>query len=81
MLDQRITIEEALRQITIDAAYGTFDEDVKGSLAPGKWADLVILTHNPLEVGIDDLLEIDVLATIVGGGFVYCAPTLSARCA
>jgi len=81
MVDQRITVEEALRLITIDAAYGTFDEDVKGSLAPGKWADLVILSHNPLEVGIDDLLEIDVLATIVGGEFVYCAPTPSALCA
>ena len=80
MLDQRITVEEALRLITIDAAYGTFDEDVKGSLATGKWADLVVLSDNPLEIGIDDLPEIDVLATIVGGQIVYCAPTFPGSC-
>jgi hypothetical protein len=80
MLDQRITVEEALRLITIDAAYGTFDEDVKGSLVPGKWADLVVLSDNPLEVSVDDLPEIDVLATIVGGQIAYCAPTFPALC-
>jgi hypothetical protein len=80
MLDQRITVEEALRLITIDAAYGTFDEDNKGSLAPGKWADLVVLSDNPLEVAIDDLPRIDVLATIVGGQIAYCAPTFAGLC-
>ena len=80
MLDQRITVEEALRLITIDAAYGTFDEEVKGSLAPGKWADLVVLSDNPLEIDINDLPRIDVLATIVGGQIVYCAPTFAGLC-
>jgi predicted amidohydrolase YtcJ len=80
MLDQRITIEEALRLITIDAAYGTFQEDIKGSLAPGKLADLVILSQNPLDVDTEDLPEIDIVATIVGGETAYCAPGLSALC-
>lgn len=80
MLDQRITVEEALRLITIEAAYGTFDEDVKGSLAPGKLADLVVLSENPLEVEADGLLGIDVLATIVGGQVAFCEPALAALC-
>ncbi|MFQ5880708.1 MAG: amidohydrolase, partial [Dehalococcoidia bacterium] len=63
MLDQRISVEQALRLITADAAYGTFQEDVKGSVAVGKLADLVILSENPLTVPVERLLEIQVLMT------------------
>lgn len=80
MLDQRITIEEALRLITVDAAYGTFQEDIKGSLAPGKLADLVILSQNPLDVDSEDLPSIDIVATIVGGEAVHCASGFPALC-
>ncbi len=78
MRGQRITVEEALRLITIDAAYGTSEEDVKGSLARGKLADLVVLSANPLEVAPAELDEIDVLATVVGGRVEHCTsiPTL-----
>jgi len=69
---QRITAEEALRLITIDAAYGTFEEDAKGSLVPGKLADLVVLSANPLEIAPARLQEIDVLATVVGGRVEHC---------
>ncbi len=74
MLDQRITVEQALRLITIDAAYGTFQEDAKGSIAVGKLADLVVLSENPLAVASEFLLDVNVIVTIVGGLVEYCAP-------
>lgn len=69
-LAQRLTVEQALRLFTIDAAHGTLEEDVKGSLKPGKYADLVVLSGNPLAA---DLLGIEVLATVVGGRTEHCA--------
>jgi predicted amidohydrolase YtcJ len=70
--DQRIDPIQALRAVTIDAAYQHFEERDKGSLEPGKLADLVILDRSPL----DDPEHIDgirVLETIVGGRTVYRA--------
>jgi len=74
VLDQRITIEQALRLLTIDAAYGTFQEDVKGSIAVGKFADLAVLSENPLAVPEERLMDVYVLMTMVGGQVEYCAP-------
>ncbi|MFW9799988.1 MAG: amidohydrolase [Candidatus Thorarchaeota archaeon] len=71
MLNQTISVEQALRLITIDAAYGTFQEDTKGSIKVGKLADLVILSDNPLTVQEDSLADIDVLLTMVGGRIEY----------
>jgi imidazolonepropionase-like amidohydrolase len=67
-------VEQALRLITIDAAYGTFQEDIKGSIKVGKFADLVILSDNPLTVPENTLADIDVLMTMVGGVMEYIAP-------
>jgi predicted enzyme related to lactoylglutathione lyase len=78
-LEQRLTVDQALRLFTIDAAYGTFEEDVKGSLAPGKYADLVVLSGDPTAVPVDALLDIDVLATVVGGGRSTAATRRSAE--
>jgi predicted amidohydrolase YtcJ len=72
-LAQRLTVDEALRLFTVDAAYGTFEEDVKGTLARGKYADLVILSDNPRTVPVDSLLDIQVLATVIGGRVEHCA--------
>lgn len=72
-LAQRLTVDQALRLFTIDAAYGTFEEDVKGSLTPGKYADLVILADDPTTAPVDSLPNIKVLATVVGGRAEYCA--------
>ena len=73
MLAQRITIEEALYLTTAAAAYGGFEEDVKGTLEPGKLADVIVLSANPLQIPSDDLFDLEVLATLVGGETVYCA--------
>jgi len=80
LLDQRITVEQALRLLTIDAAYGTFQEDVKGSLVAGKLADLVVLSDNPLAVPPERLMDVSVLMTMVGGQVEYCKPGHEYRC-
>ncbi len=72
MLDQALTAEQALRLMTINAAYATFEEDSRGSLAPGKLADLVILSANPLVIPAEELAEIEVLMTMVGGKVEWC---------
>ena len=73
--DERITPLEALRTVTIDAAWQNFEEDIKGSIAPGKLADLVILDGNPLTVDPTAIRDIQVLETIVGGNTVYTSST------
>jgi predicted amidohydrolase YtcJ len=74
-LAQRLTVDQALRLFTINAAYGTFEEEVKGSLARGKYADLVILSDDPTTVTAGSLLGIQVLATVVGGQVEHCTDT------
>ena len=64
-LTQRLTVDQALRLFTVDAAYGTFEEDVKGSLAPGRYADLVVLSADPTAVPADALPGIETLVTVV----------------
>ncbi len=64
---------DALRAVTIDAAWQVFQEDKLGSLEPGKYADLVVLSGNPLDdpIGMRDL---EVEQTIIGGATVYRKP-------
>ncbi len=69
--NQAITVYEALRMYTIDAAYASFDEQFKGSIEPGKFADLVILQENPLTVAKDKIKNIQVLMTIGNGKIIY----------
>ena len=66
-----MTPAEALRAITINAAYQEFEEDITGSIEVGKRADFVILAENPLKVDPMHIKDIEVLATIVGGKTVF----------
>ena len=65
--EQRLTPAEALRAVTLDAAYQHFEDDRKGSLEVGKLADMAVLSANPLRVAPDGIKEIEVLATLKEG--------------
>ena len=69
--DQRIPVMEAIKAVTINGAYQYFEENIKGSLEVGKYADLVILDRNPLEVADSELKTINVLETIKEGKTIY----------
>jgi hypothetical protein len=69
--EQCISREQALRLYTINNAFLTFEEKEKGSLEPGKLADLVILDRDYLTCPIDEVKEISVVATYLGGKAVY----------
>ncbi len=71
--EQRMTIEEAIKGFTIWAAYGAFQEDVLGSIEPGKLADLTVLSKDILKVEPKEILTTEVLYTIVGGKIRYKA--------
>jgi predicted amidohydrolase YtcJ len=68
-----VTVEEALRMMTINAAYALFRDEEVGSLEGGKYADVIVLTDNPLRVSTDNLPEIEVQLTMVGGGVQFCS--------
>jgi predicted amidohydrolase YtcJ len=68
---QKITVAEAIRTSTINGAYASFEEDRKGTLEPGKLADLVVLTQDPFRVDPSKLAEIRVERTMIGGRWVY----------
>ena len=71
---QALSPIEALRCATVNGAYATFDEDKKGTLEPGKFADLVVPSSDPLAVSPDQLAQTHALMTMVGGRIVYDTP-------
>lgn len=68
---QKISREDALRAFTINGAYLTFEEEIKGSIEIGKLADLVVLSDDLLTCHEDKIKEIEVILTMVGGKIVY----------
>ncbi|MGI8785042.1 MAG: amidohydrolase [Acidobacteriota bacterium] len=69
--EQRISVEEALFAYTFNNAYGSFEEKVKGSVAVGKLADLVVLSEHLMEIPPEKIKEAQVDLTLLGGRIVY----------
>jgi len=69
--DQGVTREQALRMWTLNGAWMTFDEKNKGSIEPGKLADLVVISKDYLRCPVDEIKDIEALLTVVGGQAVY----------
>lgn len=70
-LNQRITVEEAIRCGTIHGAFASFEETNKGSIEPGKLADLIVLDRDPFTTDPSSLMQTAVERTMVGGNWVY----------
>ena len=71
--NQRITVDEALRVNTINGAYATREETIKGSITPGKLADFVVLADDPQSVDAAKIKDIKIVRTVVGGAIAYQA--------
>lgn len=73
--EERVSVEEALKVFTVNAAYASFEENVKGSIEPGKLADFTVLSQNPLTTNPKKIKDIHVEMTIVGGKIVFSRKT------
>ncbi len=69
--EQKIMVEEAVRAYTVGSAYAEFAEDLKGTIAPGKLADMVILSRDIFKIDPEEIEQTEVLTTIMDGQVVY----------
>jgi len=69
--DEKLSLAEAIANYTLGSAYAEFQEKVKGSIAPGKWADLVVMEKNLFEIPKKDILKTAVAMTILAGKIIY----------
>jgi hypothetical protein len=69
-LEERVVVQEALRWYTVNAAFASFEEDVKGSIEEGKLADFVVLSDDPFEA--EEIEKIEVEMNVVDGRIIYC---------
>ena len=69
--DEKLSVEEAIQAYTLNSAYASFEENIKGSLEVGKLADLVILDKNPTIVDPMTIIDIPIQRTMVGGKWSY----------
>lgn len=72
--NQRVSVDEAIKVWTLDGAYATFEESIKGSITPGKLADFVVLRKDPRKVTPNTIKDIALEETYMGGQQVYQAP-------
>lgn len=75
--DQTLTMEEAVSALTFNGAYGTFEEDIKGTLVPGMLADIAVVDRDLFDVPAEAVLEASVDLTYLGGKLVYDRSTES----
>jgi predicted amidohydrolase YtcJ len=68
---EKLTIEEAIQAYTLNTAYAGFEEDLKGSISVGKLADLVVHSDNLLTIDPDDIKDVTIQMTVVGGKVVH----------
>jgi predicted amidohydrolase YtcJ len=69
--NQRVTVDEAIRINTLNGAYASHEENIKGSISDGKLADFVVLADDPHTVSPDKIKDIQIARTVVGGQTVY----------
>ena len=74
-IDERVTIQEALYAHTMGAAYAAFEEDIKGSIEVGKYADMVVWSDDMYSIPLSELVDLYVISTIVGG-VIYNNPNV-----
>jgi hypothetical protein len=74
--DQAFTVQEALDSYSARGAEASFEETIKGKIAPGFLADFTVLSENPFEAEPNRLHEIGILATFLGGKCVYFADNM-----
>ena len=77
--DQTLTREQALRMWTLNGAWLSFEEKSKGSIEPGKLADMVVISKDYLHCPVDDIKDIEALLTVVGGRAVYTNSVMQPR--
>jgi predicted amidohydrolase YtcJ len=69
--NETVSVLQAIRAYTVDGAYASHEEDIKGSIEPGKLADLIVLSDNILEISSEEILHLSVDLTMVDGTIVY----------
>jgi len=69
--EEKLTMEKAIELYTLESAYASFEEERKGSIEPGKLADMVVLSQNLLEIPEDKILDTEVVYTIFDGKVIY----------
>jgi predicted amidohydrolase YtcJ len=68
---EKLTAADVIKMYTINAAYASHEDNIKGSISPGKLADMVLLSRNPNLVSNEEIKDIKVQMTVIGGKVVW----------